>query len=307
MAKIVKQITDAKSKGSINVYAVYYGQKEKEKKNFAVALPGTFNEDWIGDFCENIIKYKNANEVEFNSTSDGLDDDTYEYVQLDKLKDKYDEINALICMARDYCGENRKKVPYANLFVCKLNYENSEYLLCAKQRENSDKLFRGKRIFMSQQDELKRLNSKEIFAMSCYSGFIVDTSENKVLIFDKKSFQDVFKYDDLQKEIVKEKISIIDGWGFLESPEVIKEKCEQKNVYRNLIKVFMDEQYLGQMKSIEPAQLKENLLRNCPNDFSEDDFKEEKLMVTAKNLAKVMKMLAKGFRYNFFTNTAESI
>ena len=37
----------------------------------------------------------------------------------------------------------------------------------------------------------------------------------------------------------------------------------------------------------------------------EDDFQGEQLIVTTSNLNTVMKMLAKGFKFNFFTNNAE--
>lgn len=36
-----------------------------------------------------------------------------------------------------------------------------------------------------------------------------------------------------------------------------------------------------------------------------NDFQGEQLIVTTRNLNTVMKMLAKGFKFNFFTNNAE--
>lgn len=124
---------------------------------------------------------------------------------------------------------------------------------------------------------------------------------------DKKMFQGIFKYDDYQRESVKGKISIVDKWSFLDSAELIKIKCSQKNVYRNLAKIFSDEKYMEQIRRTTPAQLKRNLLTNSPENFTENDFEGDKLMVTAKNLDVVMKMLAKGFKFNFFTNSAEDL
>ena len=40
-------------------------------------------------------------------------------------------------------------------------------------------------------------------------------------------------------------------------------------------------------------------------DSTENDFDGEQLVVTVQNLDTVMKMLAKGFKFNFFTNVAE--
>lgn len=158
---------------------------------------------------------------------------------------------------------------------------------------------------MTHQDELVKANPDEVFLMSSYVGFVVDPVEEKVLIFDKKAFQAVFKYDGYQKEDVQRKISIVDQWSFLESANVIKERCAQKNVYRNLARIFADQEYMEQIQRTTPAQLKNNLLTNSPQNFKEDDFQGEQLIVTTRNLNTVMKMLAKGFKFNFFTNNAE--
>lgn len=307
MAEIVKNITDARDDGTINVYAVCYKQRGKAE-NVAVALPGNLNFDLRSNFCENVIRYKDAREKEFNPTSDGLEDDTYEYIPLENVQKNWDEITKLLDDADDYCDkESKQKVSRSNLFVCALDYNNSRYYFCAKQGNNSDKLLKGKHIFMSQQEELIEISSDKIFLLSCYVGFLIDVNEKKVLIFDKKMFQGIFKYDDYQRESVKGKISIVDKWSFLDSAELIKIKCSQKNVYRNLAKIFSDEKYMEQIRRTTPAQLKRNLLTNSPENFTENDFEGDKLMVTAKNLDVVMKMLAKGFKFNFFTNSAEDL
>ena len=58
MADIVKNITDARDTGTINVYAVSYNG-QKKNKNYAVALPGNLNDDFRDGFCENIVNYQN--------------------------------------------------------------------------------------------------------------------------------------------------------------------------------------------------------------------------------------------------------
>ena len=62
---------------------------------------------------------------------------------------------------------------------------------------------------------------------------------------------------------------------------------------------------MEQIQRTTPTQLKNNLLTNSPQNFKEDDFQGEQLIVTTRNLNTVMKMLAKGFKFNFFTNNAE--
>lgn len=306
MAEIINHIIDARDGGTINIYAVRYNQRGKAD-NVAVALPGNLDFDLRHSFCENVVNYKNKKEVNFNPTSDGLEDDTYEYVPLGNVQDKWDEVITLLNEALDYRGENKRKVPYSNLFVCELNYDNYRYYMCAKQGSNSDKLLKGKYVFMNYQDKLEVAFPEEVFLMSCKVDFIIDTCEGKVLILEKKAFQDIFKYDDYQKETVKRNISEIDQWPFLATSDVIKARCSQKNVYRNLAKVFADQEYLEQIERTTPAQLKTSLLTNSPENFSEADFENDKLVVTTQNLNTVMKMLAKGFKFNFFTNVAEQL
>ena len=78
-------------------------------------------------------------------------------------------------------------------------------------------------------------------------------------------------------------------------------------MYRNLAKIFTDKKYLEQIKHTSPDTLKQNLLKRSPDNFKETDFQGDKLIVTDKNLQTVMKMLSKGFNYNFFTDVAEQI
>ena len=234
MAEIVEHITDARSDGTINVYAVRYNQRGRSD-NVAIALPGNPSFDFRHDFCENIICYKDAHERAFNPTSNGLEDDTYEYVPLENVREKWNEIMNLIDVALAYHGaENRRKVAYSNLYIGALVYNNQTYYLCAKQGNSSDRLLQGKCVLMNHQDELVKANPEEVFLMSSYVGFMIDPLEDKVLIFDKKAFQAVFMYDDYQKEDVQRKISIVDQWSFLESANVIKrkmrpEKCIPKS------------------------------------------------------------------------------
>ena len=305
MAEIVTHITDARNNGTINVYAVRYMQRDRSD-NVAVALPGNVSFELRHDFCDNVIRFEEAQEVDFNPTSDGLEDGTYEYIPFENICAKWDELMTLIDGHLNYHGaENRRKVARSNLYIGALDYNGQRYYLCAKQGNTSDKLFQGKCVFIGNQDELQRADPGEVFLVSSYVGFIVDQTEGKVLIFDKRAFQDVFKYDDYQKEDVQRKITIIDQWKFLESSDLIKEKCSQKNVYRNLATVFADQEYMNQIFAITPRELKNNLLENSPENFTENDFQGDLLVVTTGNLDKVMKMLAKGFKFNFFTNSAE--
>lgn len=306
MSHFMSQLADAKSKGTINVYAVRYEHKNRPD-NAAVSLPGNMDWDLRNNFCNSIIHYRECRETAFNPTADGLEDGTYEAIPISNIQDLWNELKQLLDRAFDYRGNNRKKVPFSNIYICVLDYDGNRYYLCSKQREKSDKLLRGKLVLWSQQDELSIKPADEVFLISTYVGFVIAPSEDKILIFDKNAFQDVFQYDDYQKEMVEKKLNIIDSWNFISDTGLIKEKHGQKNVYRNLAKVFADEAYLEQIRQTSASTLKKTLLKRSPENFKKEDFKGDKLIVTRKNLDTVMKMLSKGFKYNFFTDAAEQL
>ena len=64
---------------------------------------------------------------------------------------------------------------------------------------------------------------------------------------------------------------------------------------------------MEEIKSVRPSVLKKRLLEKSNGVFSESDFNGTKLLVTKQNLDKVMKALAKGFKYNFFADRAEEL
>ena len=68
MAEIVTHITDARNNGTINVYAVRYMQRDRSD-NVAVALPGNVSFELRHDFCDNVIRFEEAQEVDFNPTA----------------------------------------------------------------------------------------------------------------------------------------------------------------------------------------------------------------------------------------------
>lgn len=306
MAKFVDNIEKIRTTGTINVYAVRYAHKNKTE-NFAVALPDNLNWQLRSDFCENIVKYKECREVRFNPTVDGVEDGTYEFIDLTNIQEECQQLFDLLNNFFDYRGENRKKVPLSNLYICELDFEGKKYFLCSRQIDKSDKILKGKVILFSNEDELDMRLPKDVFVLSPNTGFIIVPDEKKILIFDKKSFLAVFNYDNYQKEMVQKNITILKQWTFIENVDIIERKVEQKNVYRNLAKIFTDKKYLEQMKHTSPDTLKQNLLKRSPDNFKETDFQGDKLIVTDKNLQTVMKMLSKGFNYNFFTDVAEQI
>ena len=76
-------------------------------------------------------------------------------------------------------------------------------------------------------------------------------------------------------------------------------------MYKNLSKVFDNEDYLLTIKNTDSKILKKRLIDKSSGSFSKDDFDGNLLVVTKSNLDKIMKMLSKGFKYNFFEDKAE--
>lgn len=132
-----------------------------------------------------------------------------------------------------------------------------KYFLCSRQIDKSDKILKGKVILFSNEDELDMRLPKDVFVLSPNTGFIIVPDEKKILIFDKKSFLAVFNYDNYQKEMVQKNITILKQWTFIENVDIIERKVEQKNVYRNLAKIFTDKKYLEQIKHTSPDTLKQ--------------------------------------------------
>lgn len=294
--------------GKVKFYSVRYFFRNK-KDNFAICLPGNLDNQFLGDICTHLKNLSDRRSVPFNPVS--YEEGTYEYLALDEIGNYWDEILKLVGDLRDFKDdENKKRMSAANLSVCLLQYKEKRYYLCAKQQMLTG-LLKGKRVLMSGSDRLETVDPGKLFLLSGCIDFAVCTSgsaeKSFVFIFNRQNFISTFHFDEHLKHSVKEKLSEVDQWEFLSSAELIKRKSEQKNIYLNLAKVFSDQDYLQQMKQVRPDELKKRLLNKSGGSFTENDFEGEKILITPRNLEKVMKMLAKGFKYNFFADRAEEV
>ncbi len=306
--ELLQDSASVKAFGKVNFYSVKFSFRN-QKDNFAICLPGNLNSQFLGDICDHLKALSGRRSVPFNPVS--YETETYEYLSLDEIQNHWNGILELIEGAEGFKeDENKKKVSGANLCVCLLQYNDMYYYICSKQQTLTG-LLKGKRVLMSCNDKLEAVDAGNLFLLNGCVDFIICASgsskEHWVFIFERKNFIAIFNYYEDLKHSVQEKLPEIDQWDFLASAELIKNKSEQKNVYLNLTKVFSDQEYLRQMKQVHPAELKRRLLDKSGGAFTEADFEEEKLLVTSKNLEKVMKMLAKGFKYNFFTDRAEEL
>lgn len=306
--EILRHSALVKVTGKVNFYSVKYFLRNKND-NFAIGLPDNMNSGFLGDICDHLEALSDRRCVPFNPVS--YEAETYEHLSLNEIKNHWNDILKLIKEEKDFKDdENKKKVSKANLSICLLQYKNVYYYICSRQQTLTG-LLKGKRVLMSGNDKLEEVDAGKLFLLNGGVDFIVcgvgPLEEHQVFIFEREKFFAIFNYYEHLKHSVQERLSEVNQWDFLVSAELIKNKSEQKNVYLNLSKVFSDQEYLLQMKQVRPAELKKRLINKSGGSFSENDFEGEKLLVTPQNLEKVMKMLAKGFKYNFFTDKAEEL
>ena len=299
---LFSNIDNIKNSGNINIYSLGINWRNKEK-NFSIILPDNKNSEILKEICENLESYKEFPCKIFDPIEQ--EDETYAKLQYSSIKSNWETILSIKNNSSNFRdSESKKKVQKSNFSICILEYESMTYYLCSKQI-STVKLFQGKSLFMSANDKLERYQIDNFFLFNNNIDFIVRKSNcYEVFILNRKNFISFFNYYEYLKEFVQKHSDDIREWKFLTSPDVILSKISQKNVYKNLSKVFENDEYLKQIREITPALLKRNLIKNC-SDFTNADFAGDKLLVSEKNVSKIMKMLAKGFRFNFFTAEAE--
>lgn len=299
---LLNTLGSVKTNGAINVYAVK-NNLARQSEMFSVALPEDINKNALETSCSSLVKFQNASCVNFDPIN--TKEETYEFLDLKKIEIPWQNIETAINESDGFKdNEAKEKTKSANLLVIDLTYGDERYFLCAIQKPTTQ-LFKGKTAFFEANDKLEEFSARNLYILNFNIDFIILESNSCVFIFNKKNFINVFKYDEYLKEKVDERIDLVDSWKCFDSLNIIKEYRHQKNVYKNLSKIFDDPDYLEQIQNIEPKTLKKRLLENSNGAFGKEDFSESKLIVTKKNLDKVMKMLGKGFKYNFFNGKAE--
>ncbi len=305
--EILLNIQNIQESGTINIALLKYHHR-KQEENFAITLPGNLNSDFLSDILTSLESFccdKTSHPFDPVGKSE---DDTYEYINLSNIQDQWSYIKELIVDAETY-KEKSELAPSASLSITKLSIEGSSFTYhLGKQQTPTEKLLKRNRVLMSSNDKLEDKSNNKVFLFCCDVDFIVQEDKDGngyVFILDRKNFCKIFNYDEEMKAQAKANVKKIDSWEFLSSPDLIYDKINQKNVYHRLAKIFSDPIYLEQIEKTSPADLKKNLLERSDGKFGGSDFDGNQIKLTNKNLDKVMKMIAKGFRYNFFANKAE--
>lgn len=304
LTDLLSNLNAAGQTGKINVYSVK-NHLSRPQEMYSIALPDNINEKVLEEQCEYLKKYQNSECVAFDPVNPPAEE-TYECLLIkENIKKIWENIEKVLKAHNDFKSqENKEKAKNANLLVVELFFNDIRYFLCAKQSPFVH-LFKGKKVFFSANDKLKDYPTEDLFVVRFDIDFIISEDKSFVYIFNMDNFKSVFNYDDYLKEKVEKDIDKINDWNFMDSFDIIKKSIGQKNVYRSLSKVFENEEYMKQIKNVDPMELKRRLLEKSEKNFREDDFNGDKLVVTKQNLSKIMRMLAKGFKYNFFNDKAE--
>lgn len=301
---ILQNLGKIKDKGAINLYALKYVHRPKTG-NFAVSLPSNQNTDFLGKFCDSLGFYRDFKCEAYNPLE--KKENTYEFLSVAQVASVWNDMLLMINGASSLKqSPHRDELPSANLTICKLVYDNKEYWI-GTQQQKAESLFKGKFPFLNDEGLLKPIEPKQLLTLSFYIDFIVDEHNDKkvVYVFNRKNFEKAFNYYALLKKHVSDKSDVIEEWSFLDNPDFIKDKIETGYVYKGLSRIIDDADYLRQIKSTKPRTLKKRLLEKCADSFTDADFSGDKLLVTKSNLENIIKMLSKGFRYNFFADKAE--
>lgn len=320
---ILSNIDDVSKNGKFNFNILKYKHTKKEE-NFAIKLP--FSQEMIIETLQN-IKNINSEEVRLIPYDPLYDNklDEYQYLILNKIEHKFQEVCNLLDKVQVLNKKSKYDAGSINLLISDFSYRDKLYYLGSLQIP-ANRLLRGKSAYeiddkidsytsykvgekplFKEEAKLKKIDVGNFIAIKFYTDFIVEINdENAVIyIFNRKNFDSVFNYTEDLKKLVEDNTTIIKSWTFLKNTEFILNKISSKYVYEPLSKIISDEPYLESMKKINDSELKNRLLNKSNNAFSEDDFEGNKLKITKENSRKIIKMLSKGFKYNFFQDIGE--
>jgi len=302
---ILNNLANVESEGKINLFALKYVHKSKNG-NFVVSLPSNQSSYFRELYCRFLSFFKNFDCCRFDPVE--KKDNTYEFMPLDRISKVWNAIVAMINESVDLRNSsNRNLLPFVNLTICELVYKGKTLWLGTQQRK-TESLFKGKHPFFATEDKLELLSLDKLLALSFNVDFIVDFEDSAVVyIFNREKFVEIFNFYDLLKEYVQTKSDVIKKWAFLDNPKYIQNQVGTGYVFKGLSRIIDDTEYLKIIETTSPSELKKRLIDKCPNLFSTKDFEGDKLKVTRTNLKNVIKMVSKGFRYNFFADRAEDL
>ena len=304
--ELFSNVDDVFENATANFYSLLY-KLNTDKYNFSIALPGDTPIDFFEEVCACLRDFSDYEAFSYDPLESReigyeclYEDTLYDKIQIfAKMNYEADELNAI----------NAYSLRKANMLICELTYNTKKYYLFMQQVP-SDRVFKGKKEFVIGDGKIVNMHNSKGFVLSFVIGFIWEFSDEKknsmMYVFDRTYFSKIFDYEEHLKKIVEEKSSVIEELPFLNNSSVLMEKLAQKNVYRSFAKIINDEDYIRAMNETPAQTLKQRLLEKSNSNFKPEDFDEnDELIVTNESYKKIVKMICKGFKYNFFQDRAE--
>lgn len=321
----------------INVYAARFNKKERTS-NFVMNLldkGDMFNDFYQGfkDFCKD---FSSSECVEYDAFSDDYSSDNYSYLSKDKMNNEWDNLFLLLQKNDEYISycKHLEKIIETTLSIVEYETSSNMYYAIRLQKPNPlNLMFKGKKKVLSclysNSVYTKRLEKNSIVIMDTHNiDCVVKVCKNspylpEFYVFNKSCFRAIFNYDEYLKNISvdffnqlksgKKTLPFLGTSPILEKNlDCIFDKIECKYVYNALSKISNDDTYLNQIVQTSAKDLKISLIKNCKannqgkGEFSEDDFDNDFIKITPKNIKKVLNAIALKYKFNFFINKAVS-
>ena len=222
-----------------------------------------------------------------------------------KIKDKFEEIKNIISERKNIRQQDILDAngDSENLIVSDITTDNGHLYLISSYA-NAVKWFKYKNVFLKSQGILKWQNTDDILALN----YNIDVAiyNDTVYIFSVARFKSIFDFDEDIKKSSNNLIPRIKNWQIISNYDEFVSFSDKKYFYQGLAKIADDEEYLKAIESCNCEYLKTSLIKKSNGVFTDEDFDlENRLLVSKKNCKNIIKMFAKEFNYNVFTDSME--
>jgi len=287
-----------------NIYLVRHDKRSLELSYSRIISDSDILYESMLDSYANYLYGFTGREVEsFNPV--GNSNTALPIMNLSKINEKFEEIKNIISEREnirqqdvlDANGDNE------NLIVADITTDNGHLYLISSYA-NAVKWFKYKNVFLHSQGRLQKQNTDDILALN-YNIDVAIYNET-VYIFNIPRFKSIFDYDENIKKSSNTLIPRIKNWKIIGNYDVFVSFAGKKYFYQGLAKIAEDEDYLKAIESCNCEYLKASLIKKSNGVFTDADFDlENRLLVSKKNCKNIIKMLAKEFNYNVFTDSME--
>ncbi len=285
----------------IDVYALHIDLNPENSK--AICMQGSVNQETAEAYTQKVAIFKTFTAKDFSLS--GYQSKEYGVGDISLIRDIWSDFKTLIDDASSIkeCREKRltDKIELTITRVV-LNSKKTYYFVATQ--ESSEKLYKKKK-FYSVGENLVSLKPNDFFTMSSDFDCIIDENQNCFYSLKNTYVIKWFKLREAIKNEVKSFEGILDDWSFIDNVDGIKGCIEQQNVYEPLFKVFSDKMYSQQLKEMVAADFRSRIIRVSNGKITENDFNDNKFVITRSNRALFLGLLAKKMKYNIATDTVE--